>query len=215
MECRSPECEIGFEQRQAVACNISLWLPEGGVDEHLVVFSAALGGPEVQLAVGVSMRELIVATDSDIDCIQAELLEYVLGEPCPLGARLPVSEGRYDAAQVHEAQLLQIACQNQNAEVIRVLVGIDKQEQRHRVLWAGIEQQRDNLRLTRGKHDLPVGIRRTDRWSRLPGTGGENECGGQVFGAVGVSGAPSGEIDENCATAGVAAIGDDLEMGDF
>jgi len=31
---------------------------------------------------------------------------------------------------------------------------------------------------------------------------------------VGVSGAPGGEIDESCAKAGVAAITEDLEMGD-
>ena len=41
------------------------------------------------------------------------------------------------------------------------------------------------------------------------------EAGGQVFGAVGVSGAPGGEIDESCAKAGVAAIAEDLEMGDL
>lgn len=41
------------------------------------------------------------------------------------------------------------------------------------------------------------------------------EAGGQVFGAVGVSGAPGGDIDESCAKAGVAAIAEDLEMGDM
>ena len=41
------------------------------------------------------------------------------------------------------------------------------------------------------------------------------EAGGQVYGAVGVSGAPGGEIDESCAKAGVAAITEDLEMGDM
>lgn len=40
------------------------------------------------------------------------------------------------------------------------------------------------------------------------------EAGGQVYGAVGVSGAPGGEIDESCAKAGAAAIIEDLEMGD-
>jgi uncharacterized protein GlcG (DUF336 family) len=39
------------------------------------------------------------------------------------------------------------------------------------------------------------------------------EAGGSVYGAVGVSGAPGGEIDESCAIAGVAAVSDDLEMG--
>lgn len=40
------------------------------------------------------------------------------------------------------------------------------------------------------------------------------EAGGTIFGAVGVSGAPSGETDEVCARAGVAAVIDDLEMAD-
>jgi uncharacterized protein GlcG (DUF336 family) len=41
------------------------------------------------------------------------------------------------------------------------------------------------------------------------------EAGGSVYGAVGVSGAPGGDIDESCAIAGVAAVSDDLEMGDL
>ena len=41
------------------------------------------------------------------------------------------------------------------------------------------------------------------------------EAAGSVYGAVGVSGAPGGEIDESCAIAGVAAVSDDLEMGDL
>lgn len=38
------------------------------------------------------------------------------------------------------------------------------------------------------------------------------EAGGNNYGAVGVSGAPSGETDEQCAQAGINAIIDDLEM---
>lgn len=38
------------------------------------------------------------------------------------------------------------------------------------------------------------------------------EVGGSLLGAVGVSGAPSGETDEECAQAGVDAVLDDLEM---
>jgi uncharacterized protein GlcG (DUF336 family) len=41
------------------------------------------------------------------------------------------------------------------------------------------------------------------------------EAAGSVFGAVGVSGAPGGDIDESCAKAGVAAVVEDLEMGDL
>ncbi|MGB5833095.1 MAG: heme-binding protein [Thiohalocapsa sp.] len=38
------------------------------------------------------------------------------------------------------------------------------------------------------------------------------QVGGSLVGGVGVSGAPSGETDEECAKAGVAAVQDDLEM---
>ena len=38
------------------------------------------------------------------------------------------------------------------------------------------------------------------------------ETGGSLIGAVGVSGAPSGETDEECAQAGIDAVIDDLEM---
>lgn len=36
--------------------------------------------------------------------------------------------------------------------------------------------------------------------------------GGTIYGAMGVSGAPSGKTDEDCAKAGIAAIAEDLEM---
>ena len=36
--------------------------------------------------------------------------------------------------------------------------------------------------------------------------------GGTIYGGIGVSGAPSGKIDEKCAQAGLDAISDDLEM---
>lgn len=38
------------------------------------------------------------------------------------------------------------------------------------------------------------------------------QASGETIGGVGVSGAPSGETDENCAQAGVAAVEMDLEM---
>ena len=41
------------------------------------------------------------------------------------------------------------------------------------------------------------------------------QTGGDTLGGVGVSGAPSGEIDERCAQAGVDAVQMDLEMGSF
>ncbi|MDR9435642.1 MAG: heme-binding protein, partial [Thiohalophilus sp.] len=36
--------------------------------------------------------------------------------------------------------------------------------------------------------------------------------GGSIMGGIGVSGAPSGEIDEKCAEAGLAAVEMDLQM---
>jgi len=36
--------------------------------------------------------------------------------------------------------------------------------------------------------------------------------GGSILGGIGVSGAPSGELDEECAVAGLDAVRDDLEM---
>lgn len=39
-------------------------------------------------------------------------------------------------------------------------------------------------------------------------------AGGRLYGGVGVSGAPSGELDERCARAGVDALADELEMMD-
>ena len=39
-------------------------------------------------------------------------------------------------------------------------------------------------------------------------------AGGSIIGGIGVSGAPSGEVDEECAQAGIDAIMDDLEMAE-
>lgn len=38
------------------------------------------------------------------------------------------------------------------------------------------------------------------------------EAGGVSYGAIGISGAPSGEADDMCAKAGIAAVSEDLEM---
>jgi uncharacterized protein GlcG (DUF336 family) len=38
------------------------------------------------------------------------------------------------------------------------------------------------------------------------------ETAGSIIGAIGVSGAPTGEADELCARAGVAAIRDDIDF---
>jgi uncharacterized protein GlcG (DUF336 family) len=58
--------------------------------------------------------------------------------------------------------------------------------------------------------DSPLG--RLDGMVMLPG-GLPVHAGGEIYGAVGVSGAPSDKVDEDCAKAGVKAVIDDLEMG--
>lgn len=49
---------------------------------------------------------------------------------------------------------------------------------------------------------------------RFVGVGGGMliEAGGSIIGAVGVSGAPTGDADDSCAKAGIAAIRDELEL---
>lgn len=50
--------------------------------------------------------------------------------------------------------------------------------------------------------------------ARFVGVGGgvTIQAAGSTIGGIGVSGAPSGEADESCAKAGIAAVRDDLEM---
>ena len=40
------------------------------------------------------------------------------------------------------------------------------------------------------------------------------KAGGALVGAIGVSGAPSGKVDEKCALAGIKLLQDDLDMAD-
>lgn len=38
------------------------------------------------------------------------------------------------------------------------------------------------------------------------------DIGGHLYGAIGISGAPSGQADEGCAKAGIEAVSEDLEL---
>lgn len=55
------------------------------------------------------------------------------------------------------------------------------------------------------------GIRQIPRFTGVGG-GLLIEAGGSIIGAIGVSGAPTGDLDDGCAKAGIAAIRDDIEM---
>ena len=55
------------------------------------------------------------------------------------------------------------------------------------------------------------GLRQVPRFAAIGG-GVTIEAGGSLLGAIGVSGAPSGDADAACALAGIKAIADDLEF---
>ncbi|WP_298828089.1 heme-binding protein [uncultured Piscinibacter sp.] len=55
------------------------------------------------------------------------------------------------------------------------------------------------------------GIRQIPRFVGVGG-GVLIEAGGSIIGAVGISGAPTGDADDACAKAGIAAIRDELEL---
>jgi uncharacterized protein GlcG (DUF336 family) len=56
-----------------------------------------------------------------------------------------------------------------------------------------------------------AGIRQFPRMVALGG-GMMIQGGGSLLGAIGISGAPSGDSDDACAAAGIRAISDDLEF---
>ncbi|MDO9073062.1 MAG: heme-binding protein [Rubrivivax sp.] len=55
------------------------------------------------------------------------------------------------------------------------------------------------------------GIRQIPRFIGVGG-GMLIEAGGSIIGAIGVSGAPNGDLDDGCAKAGIAAIRDEIEI---
>jgi uncharacterized protein GlcG (DUF336 family) len=55
------------------------------------------------------------------------------------------------------------------------------------------------------------GIRQVPRFIGVGG-GMLIEAGGSIIGAIGVSGAPNGDLDDGCAKAGIAAIKDEIEL---
>ena len=55
------------------------------------------------------------------------------------------------------------------------------------------------------------GIRQVPRFIGVGG-GLLIEAGGSIIGAIGVSGAPTGDADDGCAKAGIAAIKDEIEL---
>ncbi len=79
--------------------------------------------------------------------------------------------------------------------------------------WTAVSFRTDTLSLAEETQagSLASGIRFVDGALMLGG-GVPVEAGGRIVGGVGVSGAPSGEIDDACARAGIESVIEDLEF---
>lgn len=79
--------------------------------------------------------------------------------------------------------------------------------------YTAISFRTDTLEFARltGPASAASGIRQIPRVVAVGG-GVQISAAGQLMGAIGVSGAPTGESDELCAKAGIAAIRDDIEF---
>jgi uncharacterized protein GlcG (DUF336 family) len=79
--------------------------------------------------------------------------------------------------------------------------------------YTAISFRTDTLEFARltAPQSLASGIRQIPNVIAVGG-GVQISAGGQLLGAIGVSGAPTGEADELCAKAGIEAIRDDIEL---
>ena len=80
--------------------------------------------------------------------------------------------------------------------------------------WSAVSFRTSTTELGKasGPNTAMSGLR---QFSRAVTVGGGQviQGGGSVVGGIGVSGAPGGDADDVCATAGIKAISDDLELG--
>lgn len=79
--------------------------------------------------------------------------------------------------------------------------------------WTAVSFRSDTTELARATQagQASSGIRHLPRFVGVGG-GVTIQAGGSILGGIGVSGAPTGEADEACAKAGIAAIRDELEF---
>ena len=79
--------------------------------------------------------------------------------------------------------------------------------------WTAVSFRTDTLALARATEagQPSSGIRHVPRFVGAGG-GVVVQAGGAIVGAIGVSGAPTGEMDEACAKAGITSIRDDIEF---
>lgn len=79
--------------------------------------------------------------------------------------------------------------------------------------WSAVSFRTNTTELARATQagQPSSGIRQVPRFIGVGG-GILIEAGGSIVGAIGVSGAPTGDADDDCAKAGIAAIKDDLDF---
>ena len=94
------------------------------------------------------------------------------------------------------------------------LAGMHTPDTATRKAWTAVSFRGDTLSLEKatGPDSPSNGIRYLPNVAMLGG-GVPIEAAGSLVGAVGVSGAPSGEMDDACGKAGIGVIQDDLELG--
>lgn len=79
--------------------------------------------------------------------------------------------------------------------------------------WTAVSFRTDTTELARATQpgQASSGLRSVPRFTAVGG-GVVIQAGGSVIGAVGVSGAPTGDADDGCAKAGIRSVQDELEM---
>ena len=91
--------------------------------------------------------------------------------------------------------------------------GVHTPETSRRKAWTAVSFRTDTVELEKLVHDDPgfAGLKQVPG-ALVLGGGAVVQAGGVYLGGVGVSGAPGGAEDHNCAKAGIAAVEDDLNF---
>ena len=93
------------------------------------------------------------------------------------------------------------------------LAGAHTVETARRKAWTAAAFRMDTVEIGEATaFDQPASAVRHLTGSLMMGGGVPVEAAGSTVGAVGVSGAPGGQADDDCARAGIAAIADSLEF---
>jgi uncharacterized protein GlcG (DUF336 family) len=93
------------------------------------------------------------------------------------------------------------------------LAGAHTAETARRKAWTAAAFRTDTLAMGKATaYDQPASGLRQLETALMVGGGVPVQAAGFMVGAVGVSGAPGGQADDDCARAGIAAIADSLEF---